>query len=61
MSESTGEWAGLIGAERIFYLEQPRTAPMPVPPSHLPGYSYLLHRHYEDEYGPEEYDLRTTA
>jgi kynurenine formamidase len=54
-----GEWIGLIGAERVFDLEQPRTAEMPVHPSHRPGYSYLLHRHHEDE--PEEAGPRTSA
>ena len=61
MTESAGEWIGLTGAGRVFDLEQPRTAQMPVHPSHLPGYSYLLHRHHEDEYDPEEGCPRTTA
>lgn len=45
----------------VFDLEQPRTAEMPVYPSHRPGYSYLLHRHHEDEYDPEEGGPRTSA
>ena len=61
MTESAGEWIGLTGAGRVFDLEQPRTAHMPVHPSHLPGYSYLLHRHHEDEYDPEGGCPRTTA
>ncbi len=44
---------------RVFDLEQPRTAGMPVHPSHRPGYSYFLHRHHEDEYGPERTGPRT--
>src|SRR3712207_1349369 len=40
----------LDGATRVFDLEQPREEGMPVFPAHLPGYSYLLHRHHEDEY-----------
>jgi 4-oxalocrotonate tautomerase family enzyme len=40
----------LDGATRIFDLEQPREEGMPVFPAHRPGYSYLLHRHHEDEY-----------
>src|SRR5215213_9899576 len=39
--------------ERVFDLEQPRVAGMPIHPAHLPGYSYLLHRRHEDEYEPE--------
>ena len=48
-------------AGRVFDLEQPRTAEMPVWPAHQPGYSYLLHRHHEDEYRPEEDGPRTSA
>jgi len=36
---------------RIFDLEQPRTAEMPIHPSHRPGYSYQLHRRHNDTYG----------
>ncbi len=47
---------------RIFDLEQPRTAEMPIHPAHQQaGYSYLLHRHHEDEYRPEEAGPRTGA
>jgi kynurenine formamidase len=47
---------------RIFDLEQPRTAAMPIHPAHQQaGYSYLLHRHHEDEYRPEEAGPRTGA
>jgi kynurenine formamidase len=36
--------------ERVFDLEQPRTAGMTIHPAHRQaGYSYLLHRHHEDE------------
>lgn len=45
----------------VFDLEQPRTAGMPVHPSHRPGYSYLLHRHHQDEYEPERTGPRTSA
>lgn len=38
---------------RVFDLEQPRVAEMPIHPAHQPGYSYLLHRRHEDEYEPE--------
>lgn len=47
---------------RIFDLEQPRTQGMPIHPAHQQaGYSYLLHRHHEDEYRPEETGPRTGA
>jgi kynurenine formamidase len=55
------ERARMFKAGRVFDLEQPRTAQMPVHPSHLPGYSYLLHRHHEDEYDPKEAGPRTSA
>jgi kynurenine formamidase len=45
---------------RIFDLEQPRTAEMPIHPAHRQaGYSYLLHRRHEDEYRPQENGPRT--
>lgn len=44
---------GASGPMRVFDLEQPRTADMPVMPSHRPGYSYFLYRRHEDTYAPE--------
>jgi kynurenine formamidase len=38
---------------RVFDLEQPRTTAMPIHPSHLPGYSYVLHRRHQDSYGQD--------
>ncbi len=38
---------------RVFDLEQPRTADMPIHPAHRPGYSYTLHRRHEDGYGED--------
>ena len=47
---------------RIFDLEQPRTEGMPIHPAHRQaGYSYLLHRHHEDEYDPDEKGPRSGA
>jgi kynurenine formamidase len=47
---------------RVFELEQPRTASMPIHLAHQQaGYSYLLHRHHEDEYRPEETGPRAGA
>ena len=51
-----------MGNAHIFDLEQPRTAEMPIHAAHQQaGYSYLLHRHHEDEYRPEEAGPRTGA
>ena len=53
---------GLIGSDRVFDLERPRTTQMPIHPAHKQaGYSYLLHRHHEDEYRPNETNPRTGA
>ena len=47
---------------RVFDLEQPRTMGMPVHPAHQQaGYSYLLHRHHEDEYRSGETGPRAGA
>ncbi len=52
----------MIASARVFDLEQPRTAKMPIHPAHKQaGYSYLLHRHHEDEYRPDETGPRTGA
>jgi kynurenine formamidase len=52
----------VIGRARVFDLEQPRTAEMPIHPAHVQaGYSYVLHRRHEDEYRPEESGPRTGA
>ena len=48
-------------AHQVFDLEQPRFEGMPIHVSHRPGYSYLLHRHHEDEYRPDEAGTRTSA
>jgi kynurenine formamidase len=51
-----------MAGARVFDLEQPRTEGMPVHPAHLQaGYSYLLHRHHEDEYRPDEHGPRSGA
>jgi len=51
-----------VTGTRVFDLEQPRTEMMPIHPAHRQaGYSYLLHRHHEDEYRPDETGPRTGA
>lgn len=53
---------GLKGDKsRVFDLEQPRTADMPVIDSHKPGYYYALHRRHSDTYNPEVSGVRSSA
>ena len=52
----------MIGGARVFDLEQPRSERMPIHHAHRQaGYSYLLHRHHEDDYEPEENGPRSGA
>ncbi len=46
---------------RMFDLEQPRFAGMPVHPAHKPGYFYGLHRRHRDSYRPDEHGPRSGA
>ncbi|MBI3734405.1 MAG: cyclase family protein [Chloroflexi bacterium] len=46
---------------RVFDLEQPRFAGMPLHPSHLPGYIYHLYRRHEDTYRPERDGPRSSS
>jgi len=48
-----------IAGARIFDLEQPRFAGMPVHPAHQPGYFYALHRRHRDSYRPDKYGPRS--
>jgi len=48
----------IVGA-RVFDLEQPRFAGMPIHPAHQPGYFYALHRRHRDNYRPEKYGPRS--
>jgi len=50
-----------IGRARIFDLEQPRFAGMPIHPAHKPGYFYALHRRHRDSYSPEKHGPRSGA
>lgn len=52
---------GFASPVTVFDLEQPRTPEMPIHPSHLPGYSYHLHRRHEDNYRPAETGPRAGA
>jgi kynurenine formamidase len=53
--------AALLGAARVYDLEQPRFRGMPIHPSHLPGYAYHLHRRHRDTYNPEAHGPRSGA
>src|SRR5260221_8983028 len=50
-----------LAAARVFDLEQPRFAGMPVHPAHKPGYFYGLHRRHRDSYRPNEHGPRSGA
>lgn len=43
----------LLLSARVYDLEQPRFAGMPIHPSHRPGYHYALHRRHRDTKEPE--------
>jgi kynurenine formamidase len=46
---------------RVYDLEQPRFAGMPVHPVHQPGYFYALHRRHRDTYRPDAHGPRSGA
>lgn len=48
-----------LTAARMFDLEQPRFAGMPIHPAHKPGYLYALHRRHRDSYRPEQHGPRS--
>jgi kynurenine formamidase len=50
-----------IARARVFDLEQPRFAGMPVHPAHKPGYFYGLHRRHRDSYRPDQHGPRSGA
>src|SRR5579883_2298225 len=50
-----------LRAARVYDLEQPRFAGMPIHPSHRPGYFYALHRRHRDTYHPESDGPRSGA
>ena len=56
---SAAELIEALGAARIFDLEQPRHARMPVHPAHQPGFNYFLHRQHGR--GVPEPPARTSA
>jgi kynurenine formamidase len=46
---------------KVYDLEQPRFAGMPIHPAHQPGYFYALHRRHRDTYQPEAHGPRSSA
>jgi kynurenine formamidase len=50
-----------LASARVYDLEQPRFAGMPIHPAHKPGYSYLLHRRHRDTHQPEQHGPRSSA
>jgi kynurenine formamidase len=57
----TAAWLGGFLNARVYDLEQPRFAGMPIHPSHKPGYAYALHRRHRDNYRPAENGPRSGA
>jgi len=51
----------LLTAARVYDLEQPRFAGMPIHPAHRPGYFYALHRRHRDTYRPAAQGPRSSA
>ena len=50
-----------LSRARVYDLEQPRFAGMPIHESHRPGYFYALHRRHRDTYKPEVNGPRSGA
>jgi kynurenine formamidase len=50
-----------LARARVFDLEQPRFAGMPIHPAHKPGYFYGLHRRHRDTYRPDRFGPRSGA
>jgi len=54
-------WINSLLSARVYDLEQPRFAGMPIHPTHKPGYFYALHRRHEDTYRPATQGSRSGA
>src|SRR5947209_3700210 len=57
----TASLADLLQRARVYDLEQPRFAGMPIHPAHRPGYFYALHRRHRDTYHPDVQGPRSSA
>jgi kynurenine formamidase len=54
-------WIDSFLSARVYDLEQPRFAGMPIHPAHHPGYFYALHRRHRDTYRPAVQGTRSSA
>ena len=61
MPEAASDLLRTVIGRRVYDLEQPRTAGMPVHPNHRPGYAYFLYRRHRDAYAPKQRGPRTSA
>jgi kynurenine formamidase len=57
----TPSWIDSLLSARVYDLEQPRFAGMPIHPTHRPGYFYALHRRHRDTYNPDDHGPRSSA
>src|SRR5262245_18969178 len=57
----TPSWIASLLSARVYDLEQPRFAGMPIHPAHRPGYFYALHRRHRDTYRPDCGGPRSSA
>jgi kynurenine formamidase len=57
----SGPLIELLKAAKVYDLEQPRFAGMPIYPGHRPGYFYALYRRHRDGYKPSEHGPRSGA
>jgi kynurenine formamidase len=57
----TPSWIDSLLSARVYDLEQPRFAGMPIHPAHRPGYFYALHRRHRDTYRPDAQGPRSSA
>jgi kynurenine formamidase len=57
----TPSWIDSLLSARVYDLEQPRFAGMPIHPVHRPGYFYALHRRHRDTYRPDSQGPRSSA
>jgi kynurenine formamidase len=60
-SAVTPPWIDGLLSARVYDLEQPRFAGMPIHPVHRPGYFYALHRRHRDTYRPDTQGPRSSA
>ncbi len=61
MSTGTADLLRTVTGRRVYDLEQPRVAGMPIHPAHRPGYLYQLHRRHRDGYDPRRGGPRSGA